>query len=76
MLSEEPTARELGESLAIAMVKKCGLDLSAPINFQVSRPWYRTMDRRDMSKQDRAEFTESYYDTWKELKRSQDSRQK
>ncbi len=76
MLSEEPTARELGESLAIAMVKKCGLDLSAPINFQVSRPWYRTMDRRDMSKQDRAEFTDAYYDTWKELKRSQDSRQK
>lgn len=75
MLSEEPTARELGESLALAMVKKCGLDLSAPINFQVSRPWYRTMDRRDMSQQERADFTDGYYEAWRDLKKAQDSRE-
>ena len=75
MLSKESTARELGESLALAMVKKCGLDLSAPINFQVSRPWYRTMERRDMSQQERADFTDGYYETWQDLKKQQDSRE-
>ena len=74
MLPEE-SARELGESLAIAMVTKCGLDLSAPINFQVSRPWYRTMDRREMTKEERGEFTEGYYDKWKALKQKQDTRE-
>ncbi len=61
-------AAKLGERLAEAMFHKCGVDLSAPINFCCSRPWYRYMEGHNLDKAERSAFTTSYKHTWWMLK--------
>jgi len=58
----------LGERLAEAMYHKCGVDLAAPINFCVSRPWFRYIHGHKLNKEQTAAFTTAYKHTWWMLK--------
>jgi len=52
-----------GSDVAHALYLKLGAELSAPINFMVSRPYFRYLEQ--LQPEHRADFAVGYRETWK-----------
>lgn len=58
---------ELGRTVAHCLVLKLGPELSAPINFMASRPYFRYLKHQCPTESDKRDFAEGYRSRWTEL---------
>jgi hypothetical protein len=62
----------LAERLAESMYHKCGVELSAPINFCVSRPFFRYIHGHKLNKKEAGIFSLAYRQRWWSLSTHED----